>query len=252
MTLPNDLILRNFVKRLYRQLTFGQTPSLEPLFTRKKILQIGEVREDGIYLSTNEVHEKQRIRQLQGIHLDTVRKLGDIVEGRDPYTDGHTDRMATLARRLSEGLGWQVERQESLEIGVYLHDVGKIGVPEEILNKKGALTKKEFKHILRHPQLGVSLLKEVDFLQPAVPHILYHQERYDGSGYPFGLAGKKIPLEGRVMAALDTFDNLIRERPYRPKMDWGLAVVEFQRQAGTQLDPEIVEVFIETLSSLTV
>ena len=241
-----EIYLRNFVKGLQRQIAYGQSVSLLPLFGRYR--DPSSVREEGFYLSTDEIHQLQRVRQLQGLHLKTLKRMGEIIETRDRNTHGHTDRMSDLAVRLSAGLGWKVERQESLEIGTYLHDIGKVGVPAEILNRTGHLTKREFKHILKHPQLGAALLRSVDFLHPIVPYVLYHQERYDGQGYPFGLSGKKIPVEGRVMAALDTFDALTHARPYRECMGLEEAIKALQKEAGQQLDPEIVEVFVGVLT----
>jgi HD-GYP domain-containing protein (c-di-GMP phosphodiesterase class II) len=246
MDSSKEIFLRTFVKALHRHISFGQIPSLKPLFVKRRGAAL-EVREEGGYLPIDDVSQMQRIRQLQGTHLETIKKFGEIVESRDRFTDGHTDRMANLSRRLSQELGWRAERQEVLEIGTYLHDVGKIAIPEEILNKSGELTKREFKHVQRHPQIGASLLKSVDFLQPVVPFVLYHQERYEGTGYPYGLAGKRIPLEGRVMAVLDTYDSLTRQRPYRPPLRQEEALTELRNQSGRQLDPEIVEAFLSIL-----
>jgi HD-GYP domain-containing protein (c-di-GMP phosphodiesterase class II) len=197
-----------------------------------------------MYRTVDDVHQAQRIRQLQGTYLDTIRCLGMVVALRQTGAGERIHRMAAWARRLSGELGWSLERQEILEVGVYLHDIGTMGVPVEILNKEDPLTKREIRHLWRHPQTGVSLLKTVDFIRPAIPYALYHHERYDGGGYPFGLSGMNIPLEGRVIAILDTFDALTRRRPYCGALGMDQAIDELQRLAGRQLDPELVKIFV--------
>lgn len=246
MDVSKEIFLRTFVKALHRHMTFGQTPNLTPLFIKRKGTFV--VRElDAGYIPMDDASQMQRLRQLQGTHLETIKRLGEVVEARDHFTEGHTDHLRVFARRLSQELGWRTEKQEELEIGTYLHDIGKVSISEEILNKEGGLTKKEFKHVLRHPQVGAALLRSVDFLQPVIPFVLYHHERFDGDGYPYGLVGKRIPLEGRVMAVLDTYVNLISARSYHAPMDPEEAIADLETQANKKLDPEIVEAFISAV-----
>jgi HD-GYP domain-containing protein (c-di-GMP phosphodiesterase class II) len=123
--------------------------------------------------------------------------------------------------------------------------VGKIGVPDAILNKQGPLDPNEQAIMKTHPELGVRMIEKVNFLKPAIPYILYHHERWDGNGYPQGLQGEEIPVEGRLLAVADTFDAITSNRPYRKGQSAAKALDEIKKNAGTQFDPQIVELFLE-------
>ncbi len=142
---------------------------------------------------------------------------------------------------------WKQDRTEELEIGAHLHDIGKVCITESVLNKTGKLTSQEMRQIRRHTRIGASMLMRTDFLRPIIPSVLYHHERYDGKGYPFRLSGKDIPVEGRILAVLDTFDALINPRPYRTAMSGDMAIDELNKQKGYQLDPDVVDIFTEVL-----
>jgi HD-GYP domain-containing protein (c-di-GMP phosphodiesterase class II) len=129
-------------------------------------------------------------------------------------------------------------------MGCTLHDIGKIGVPDAILNKPFPLTEAERKTMEIHPQLGARILEGIDFLSAAIPYILYHHERFDGAGYPGKLSGEDIPVEGRLLAVVDTFDAIVSDRPYRRSATPDAAVEELQRYAGTQFDPAIVQILV--------
>jgi putative nucleotidyltransferase with HDIG domain len=184
---------------------------------------------------------------LKRAFTDTVRVIANAVEARDPYTAGHTERVTQIALETARELGWTREQQEILEFGGLLHDIGKVGVADAILRKPGRLTDDEYREMKQHPIIGARMLEGVGVLRPVLPYVLYHQERYDGKGYPFGLAGTEIPIEGRMLAVVDTFDAMTSNRPYRKALSVEESVAEIVRNRGTQFDPEVVDAFVRVV-----
>jgi putative nucleotidyltransferase with HDIG domain len=170
--------------------------------------------------------------------------LTGAIEARDPYTRGHSSRVTELAEALARRLGWGEERIASLRLGGPLHDIGKLAVSEEVLRKEGRLDADELAEIREHPKNGARLLLRVAALRAAIPYVLYHHERWDGTGYPSGKAGEEIPLEARVLAVADAFDAMTSDRPYRRALTLEQALAEVDRCAGTQFDPRIAEVVL--------
>ncbi len=181
---------------------------------------------------------------LKTSYLEAIRALANAIEARDPYTRGHTDRVTVLADLIAARLGWSDQKRADLKVGCTLHDIGKIGVPDAILNKPNLLTGEERRKMEVHPILGAKIIEGIDYLAPAIPYVLYHHERYDGRGYPHGLAGEDIPIEGRLLAIADTYDAIVSDRPYRPGATPEKAIVELQRYKGRQFDPEIVDILV--------
>jgi response regulator RpfG family c-di-GMP phosphodiesterase len=186
---------------------------------------------------------------LESSYRQAIAALSSAIEARDQHTAGHTDRVIDLAKILATELGWDKRQLEDLVMGCTLHDIGKIAIPDAILNKNGSLTSDERQRMLKHPLDGLKIIANVDRLKPAIPYILSHHERWDGSGYPRGLKGENIPVEGRLLAVVDTFDAILSDRPYRKGATSAHALAEIRRSAGTQLDPEIVDVFVELVAS---
>jgi len=180
---------------------------------------------------------------LKKSYFDTVRAVTNSIEARDPYTRGHSNRVAEIAKSIAEELEWSKEDLELIDWGGMLHDVGKIGIPDAILNKPGKLTDEEYEKIKNHPLIGAQIVKETFFLEPMIPYILEHHERFDGKGYPQGLVGENIAIKGRLLAIADTFDAMTTDRPYRKGFDPGDAFKEIVSNANTQFDPKIVEAF---------
>ena len=133
----------------------------------------------------------------------------------------------------------------NLKWSAYLHDIGKIGIPDHILSKPSALTAEEMEMIKDHPMLGYEMISGIEFLKQATEVVLYHHERYDGSGYPFGLKGERIPLAARIFAVVDTMDAMVFDRPYRKALPFSACVEEIKKEAGRQLDPNVVARFLE-------
>ena len=179
-------------------------------------------------------------------HLGTVRALAAAVDARDPLTQYHSRSVAALAVMVARELGFAPERLRLIEMAAVLHDIGKIGVTDKILTKPGPLTEEETAQVREHPVLGVRILASTS-LDQVLPWIRHHHERWDGTGYPDGLAAVAIPVEARVLAVCDAYDAMINERPYRPARSRTDARRELVACMGTQFDPAVVEVFIRML-----
>jgi HD-GYP domain-containing protein (c-di-GMP phosphodiesterase class II) len=169
------------------------------------------------------------------------------LEERD-QTHGHGARVAALAEPVARRLGWDSERIASLRHGAPLHDIGKVAVRCDVLKKSGPLTLDEVGEIRRHPRAGAELVLPIRSAWSALPYVLFHHERWDGSGYPAGIRGRSIPLEARLLAVADAFDAMTSPRPYRPALPVEHALVEIAACAGTQFDPGVAEAFLEVWS----
>ena len=190
------------------------------------------------------IRNAQYLREIEKSYEDTIIVLADAIELRDHYTVGHTIRVTNFSVEIARELGWDEDRLKQVRMGGVLHDVGKIALDNAILCKPGSLTPQEYAKMKVHPQRGQDLLQDVEFLHPLIPFCLYHHERYDGNGYPFGLAGDKIPIEGRIIAVADTFDAMTSNRPYRKGLAPEVAIAELEKGAGTQFDPECVQALV--------
>jgi len=175
--------------------------------------------------------------------------LVSALELKDSHTRGHSESVTRYAVALAKKLKLFPQEIESIEVAAILHDVGKIGVQESILNKPGKLNNEEWKEMKRHPEFSYKILKEVNFPWEIKPVIYAHHERYNGKGYPARLKGEKIPLGARILAVADTFAAMTSDRAYRKGLSKEMAIEELKRVAGTQLDPELVKVFVEMLMS---
>ena len=184
---------------------------------------------------------KKSYGQLREVLTETVLAMGNIVEARDPYTAGHQQRVTALACGIAEQLGMTEEQIAGIGIAGLLHDIGKITVPAEILNKPGRLDKMEFMLIKAHPQVGHDILKHIDFPWPIAQFVLQHHERMDGSGYPNGLAGDHILLESRIIAIADVVESMSSHRPYRPSLGIDAALREILAKKETLFDPLAVD-----------
>jgi putative two-component system response regulator len=181
---------------------------------------------------------------LKKAHLDTVKALIEAIDAKDPYTRGHSDRVREMSLRIGRKLGFTEDRVEGLEYGALLHDIGKLGIKDEVLQKQGPLTPEEYEHIQEHPLIGVKIVEEIDFFKDQVPMIRHHHEHFDGSGYPDGLAGEEIPLEARIIAVSDAFDAMTSARPHRTKMILEDTLAEMKKRKCEQFDPHILEIFL--------
>lgn len=178
---------------------------------------------------------------------EIVTSLSSALDARDHYTNGHSERVIGYAKQIARELEMSMNHQEELVYLCLLHDIGKIGIPDHILNKPGKLTPEEFEIMKRHAEIGEKIISPLEALKNLKPLIRHHQEFYDGSGYPDGVIGEEIPLACRILSVVDTFDAMTTDRPYRLALPEETAIAELRRCTGTQFDPKIVEVFIKIL-----
>ncbi|MDI6771848.1 MAG: HD domain-containing phosphohydrolase [bacterium] len=193
------------------------------------------------------LRDARAVAQSRDSVLSTVKALAAALEAKDPYTRGHSQRVATCATAIATDLGLSPKEIERIHWASMLHDIGKIATPESILHKRGPLSDEERAVMNLHPERGASILREIPLFRSLAEDVHYHQEAYDGSGYPEGLAGTEIPLGARIIRVADTFDAVTSHRPYRPSRTVEEAKAELRRIAGSMLDPVLVEVFLRIL-----
>jgi putative nucleotidyltransferase with HDIG domain len=180
-------------------------------------------------------------------YFATIQSLVNALEANDRYTKGHSERVRILATELGKYIGLDYKDLEILEHAAILHDIGKIGIDSMILSKKGKLTAPEYSVVKSHPLIGEEILSPIETLEDVRTTIIQHHERYDGLGYPYGLAGEETSLKARILAVVDTFDAMLTDRPYRKAFPYSKVIDELRAGAGTQFDPFVVESFIEML-----
>lgn len=188
-------------------------------------------------------HSFRLYADIRQSYLTTVKTVAAAIEANDPYTKGHSERVSELTLALGKELGFPERELQKLQYVALLHDVGKIGIPERILNKPGSLTEEEYEEIKRHSAIGAEILSKIQFLSNKSEIILYHHEKYDGTGYPAGLKGTDIPVGARILSIADAYNAMTTDRPYRGAMTPMAALAELSRCSGIQFDPELVEKF---------
>jgi len=176
--------------------------------------------------------------------------LAQTIELKDPYTEGHCERVALYALILADALALQEDMKRNIKYGCWLHDCGKIDVPEGILNKPGILDAEQFEVIKRHSRWGADVARTAQLPEPVVNIALYHHERFNGDGYPMGLRGTDIPLEARIVAIADTYDAITSDRPYRKKLSHEEAIEALRKGKSSAFDPELVDFFINNFTNV--
>ncbi len=212
-------------------------------FSERDIDELEFVAEaTGISIAAHRAH-----REVDQANYDTIRALVMTVEAKDQYTHGHSMRVQAWALAIGKELGFEEQRLRMLSYAGELHDIGKLAVPDSVLNAARALTESEWALVRQHPGRGVEMVGHIGFLRLALPAIRHHHERLDGRGYPDGLSGEEIPLEARILAVVDSYDAMTSTRPYRTPFTHEVAAAELRRCVGTQFDPRCVEAFLESL-----
>ncbi len=192
--------------------------------------------------------ENQRLIQaLERGYLETIRSLAAAVDAKDPYTRGHSERVAALSVEIGREMGFSGDDLKTLQYGGILHDIGKIGIPDAILLKRGTLTPEEMAHIRDHPAIGADIVGGVAFLKDALPCVLSHHERWDGTGYPHGVAGAEIPLFARIVNIADTWDACTSHRPYQEPIPTDVVVAILEGLRGAQTDPAVHDALLGVL-----
>ena len=179
--------------------------------------------------------------------MDTIRAMSLTVEKRDPYTAGHQNKVAQLSVAIGRELGMDENRLEGLRLGATIHDIGKIYVPAEILNRPGRLSKAEFEIIKSHAEVGYDIIKDVRFPWPVADMVIQHHERMDGSGYPKGLKGEEIILEARILSVADVVEAISAHRPYRPAVGLDKALLEIEANRSILYDTEVANVCLRLI-----
>jgi putative nucleotidyltransferase with HDIG domain len=188
---------------------------------------------------------QEAYRSLKKAHLDSVNILVGAIDAKDPYTRGHSDRVRKMSIRIGANLGFNETRLESLEYGALLHDIGKIGIKDDLLQKQNSLSHEEYQNIKEHPLIGVKIVEGIDFFKDKMNMIRHHHEHFDGGGYPDGLVGEAIPLEARIIAVPDNFDIMNSGRPHFERMTIEDILVELEKEKGKKFDPHILEIFMD-------
>ena len=260
--------IRKFDKDLYILLLTGHKDLAPPLDTIRrldiqgyceksdKFDQLLLLIESGIK-SISQMNEIKRINdelsdtyeKLEKAYLESIEVLRYTVEAKDPYTRGHSDRVAAYSVLIGEKLGLDEDALKTLRIGGLFHDIGKIGIPDSILLKEARLTDDEYSQIKNHPSIGAHILQNASIFQDIIPIVKHHHERYDGNGYPGRLKGDEIPYFARIAAVADTFDAMTSKRTYRDALPLETVIAEIERCSGTQFDPSIAATFLDILKN---
>jgi putative nucleotidyltransferase with HDIG domain len=220
--------------------------SVKKALERKRLEEEVEAHHKNLEKLVEERTSKLRegLLVLKKTHLDSVKVLAGAIDAKDPYTRGHSDRVRKMSMKIGMKLSFNEERLENLVFGALLHDIGKIGIRDEVLQKKGQLSPEEYQYVQQHPLIGVKIVEGIDFFKEKIPMIRNHHEHFDGSGYPDGLMGETIPLEARIIAVSDAFDAMTSLRPHRRAMPVEDVLLEMEKGKGRQFDPQILEIFL--------
>ena len=260
--------IRKFNKDLYILLLTGHKDLAPPLETIKrldiqgyceksdKFDQLLLLIESGIK-SIKQMNEIKKINneltdtyeKLEQSYLESIQTLRYTVEAKDIYTRGHSDRVAAYSVLIGKKLGLSDNDLKTLEIGGLFHDIGKIGVPDSIIQKDTKLTDDEYSQIKQHPNIGVHILSNATIFKDILPIVEHHHEKFDGTGYPSRLAGNDIPYFARITAVADSFDAMTSRRSYRDSLPMDKVISEFERCRGTQFDPELDDLFLDILKN---
>ncbi len=191
---------------------------------------------------------ERKTKEVEGLSLHVVHTLADAIDAKDAYTKGHSGRVAEYSREIAKRAGYSSDRQEEIYMMGLLHDVGKIGVPDAVINKPGKLTDEEFEKIKTHPGRGARILENIEEMPKLAIGARWHHERFDGRGYPDGLSGTEIPEEARIIAVADAYDAMTSNRSYRGVIPQDIVKAELEKGSGTQFDPQFASIMIEIIN----
>jgi len=192
---------------------------------------------------------KQALRQNQELFLETIKTLAAAIDAKDRYTRGHSERVSSYSMAMSRHLGLSQEKVFRVHIAAILHDVGKLGVRESILNKPGGLSDEEFEIMKQHPSIGAQIMSPIRMLKDIIPGIRNHHETWDGNGYPDRLVGEEIPMVARIIGVADTFDAMTTNRPYQHAMTLDYVLAKMRSMSGTRFDPAVIDAFVAAVEA---
>lgn len=207
----------------------------------RRIMELADLQND------LEARLDEKTKLVEKVSLNAIMVIANTIDAKDTYTSGHSVRVAKCASAIARKLGWEESEIQNLYYIALLHDIGKIGVPDAILNKPGRLNNEEFDVIKKHPVIGNDILKDIRMIKDVADGALYHHERYDGRGYPFGIAGEEIPLCARIIGIADSYDAMTSNRIYRRKLNAPKVTEEFEKGRGSQFDPQLTDLFLEMI-----
>ncbi|MDP3014100.1 MAG: HD domain-containing phosphohydrolase, partial [Candidatus Subteraquimicrobiales bacterium] len=193
------------------------------------------------------IENAKLFKEMEEIYLDTVKAFIAAIEAKDPYTRGHSEQVAKYAVAIAKVMNLSEQEVEIIKSAALLHDIGKIGIHEDILNKPGSLTDEEYEMVKAHPFIAVQIISHIPRMKEVIPIIYHHHEHYNGNGYCCGLKGKGIPLGARILAVADAFDAMTSARPYRNAMGLSDVINELKRNANRQFDPQVVKIFCKAI-----
>jgi len=197
--------------------------------------------------SARTIENAELYKHMQETYLGTIQTLARAIDAKDPYTRGHSDRVTRYAVKIAKEMNLSESAVRNIEYSALIHDIGKIGIQEAILTKKGKLTETEYEIVKMHPLIGESIITPVKFLNGIAPLILYHHERFNGKGYLEGLRGESIPLGARIISVADAFDAMTSNRPYRKALTKEEARKELEKESGERFDPQVIKAFLRVL-----
>jgi putative two-component system response regulator len=194
---------------------------------------------------------ERKTKEVESLSLHVVHTIADAIDAKDAYTKGHSGRVADYSKEIAKRFGYSLERQEEIYMMGLLHDVGKIGVPDAVINKPGRLTDEEFEIIKTHPARGARILQNIEEMPKLATGAHWHHERYDGTGYPDGLSGEDIPEEARIIAVADAYDAMTSNRSYRGVIPQDVVKEELMKGSGTQFDPRFASIMLDIIAEDT-
>jgi putative nucleotidyltransferase with HDIG domain len=210
--------------------------------------ELGQLAQSFNHMASQLERHDQNLREM---FIDTTKALAAAIDAKDPYTRGHSQRVAQISLEIAKEMGQSPSEQQKVNIAALLHDVGKIGIEDHILKKPSQLTDEEYNVIKQHPRWGAMIMGHISQLKDVVPAIQYHHERLDGSGYPEGRAGEQIPMLARIIAVADTFDAMTTDRLYQKAMDPQFVVSKLHEWKGSRYDPSVVDAMTRIYSRIT-
>lgn len=214
----------------------------------RRVIQLDKLQknlQNEVEKQTRKAEEKKR--QFQRLSIQVMQSLAGAIDAKDKYTKGHSQRVAMYAREIAKRYGYDDEKQEDIYFAGMLHDIGKIGIPNEIINKTGKLTDEEYEMIKTHPVIGAEILSNISEIPNIAVGARWHHERYDGKGYPDGLKGKDIPELARIIGVADAYDAMTSKRSYRDVLSQKIVRAEIEKGIGTQFDPVFAKIMLEMI-----